>query len=41
MVSTAAHGLQVEREYIVFDPVHLVILYKEDPSLAMRVGNKI
>jgi len=41
VVPAATHGLQIEREDVVFDPVHLVILDEEDAALAMRVRDEI
>jgi len=40
-MSAATHGLQVEREDVVLDPVHLVILDEQDPPLAVRVRDEV
>lgn len=37
----AAHGLHVERENTIFDPSYLVVLHKQDPSLAVGVCNEV
>jgi len=41
VVTRAAHGLHIEGEYAVLDSSHLVVLHKQDTSLAVGVRHEV